>query len=646
MIVLNLKVCNLTLLVQHLRHLVRVIMMDLVLLDLLLVLQRQSPSYLVRRKHCLDLKVMLQSLRLATEIGSGSLFSYVSFTEAAAFVPAKADPLFAIDGGLRISAVEEQESELKFTAAWEAGGTLWLYWFWRGNCKRARWFWFYLCSRFWCQNRTRILHPLDSCWSRIYLLVCLLHRVCNICTCEEEGTLWILWCCYGHSVQLCMGDSRDYPSAAQRITQDLRSAQAYWFWFYLCSRFWCQNRTRILYSIHSRRIWKTWWIWWCSRSSWCKPTRRLYSLHSYGSGRYSSAHLLRAEVCSGKIPSRRGIHYLPTQSYRDWSATCRSSWRTGRVLYSCSRSWNWKTLWIQWCSRSSSLQSNRQDYPLLLRGQCYRERDQFHGRVWISFGFASATEATAVAEEKQALFSFAGNLQERTSCSTCYNWWTLWILQHNRSEGLRLSRAHYTLQVPWNSRRECIYCRGRNCNSGLDVNGNLVERATLRTRVQVRSSDSPAPPKRELSFLADSETSSPLLATSKSETNVEIGSGTLSDLLVEQRAHPTPKSSSLSSPSVETQLVEMSSLLLRIWRLVRSELVSATTEYLETDPEVSRSSDSEPSQRVQRSDLLEQKQSPSLQHHISLKVSLILRRELRILSPDMLNIETHNLLEL
>ena len=68
-----------------------------------------------------------ESTTPATEIGSGSLFSYVSFTEAAAFVPAKADPLFAIDGGLRISAVKEQESELKFTAAWEASGRLFNY---------------------------------------------------------------------------------------------------------------------------------------------------------------------------------------------------------------------------------------------------------------------------------------------------------------------------------------------------------------------------------------------------------------------------------------------------------------------------------------------------------------------------------------
>ncbi len=67
---------------------------------------------------------LLESVTPAPHVGSGSIFSFVSFTEAVAFVPAKADPLFAIDGGLRISAVEEQESELKFTAAWAASGSL------------------------------------------------------------------------------------------------------------------------------------------------------------------------------------------------------------------------------------------------------------------------------------------------------------------------------------------------------------------------------------------------------------------------------------------------------------------------------------------------------------------------------------------
>ena len=65
-----------------------------------------------------------ESTTPATEIGSGSLFSYVTFAENVAFVPAKADPLFAIDGGLRVSGVNEQESELKFTAAWAASGSL------------------------------------------------------------------------------------------------------------------------------------------------------------------------------------------------------------------------------------------------------------------------------------------------------------------------------------------------------------------------------------------------------------------------------------------------------------------------------------------------------------------------------------------
>ena len=168
-----------------------------------------------------------------------------------------------------------------------------------------------------------------------------------------------------------------------------------------------------------------------------------------------------------------------------------------------------------------------------------------------------------------------------------------------------------------------------------------------RTRVQVRSSDSPALPKRESSFLADSEISSLSLAmVQRARPMSRLVLVHFLDLLVEQRAHPTPKSSSLSSPSVETQLVEMSSLLLRIWRLVRSELVSATMEYLEMDPEVSQSSDLEPSQKVRRSDLLEQKQSPLPQHLLSVKVNSILRRELRILSLDILNIETHNLLEL
>lgn len=65
-----------------------------------------------------------ESTTPATEIGSGSLFSYVSFTEIVAFTPGKADPLFDIGGGLVLSSVNEQVSDLKFTASWLAEGRL------------------------------------------------------------------------------------------------------------------------------------------------------------------------------------------------------------------------------------------------------------------------------------------------------------------------------------------------------------------------------------------------------------------------------------------------------------------------------------------------------------------------------------------
>ena len=68
-----------------------------------------------------------ESTTPATEIGSGSILSFVSFTETFTVSETTPDPLFAIDGGLRISAVKEQESELKFTAAWEASGRLFGY---------------------------------------------------------------------------------------------------------------------------------------------------------------------------------------------------------------------------------------------------------------------------------------------------------------------------------------------------------------------------------------------------------------------------------------------------------------------------------------------------------------------------------------
>lgn len=65
-----------------------------------------------------------ESTTPATEIGSGSLFSYVSFTETAAFSENTPQPLFAISGGLVLSSVNEQVSDLKFTASWLAEGRL------------------------------------------------------------------------------------------------------------------------------------------------------------------------------------------------------------------------------------------------------------------------------------------------------------------------------------------------------------------------------------------------------------------------------------------------------------------------------------------------------------------------------------------
>jgi hypothetical protein len=65
-----------------------------------------------------------ESITPTTEIGSGSIFTFVSFTETATLSENTPQPLFAIDGGLRISATDDQESELKFTFAWMAEGRL------------------------------------------------------------------------------------------------------------------------------------------------------------------------------------------------------------------------------------------------------------------------------------------------------------------------------------------------------------------------------------------------------------------------------------------------------------------------------------------------------------------------------------------
>ena len=65
-----------------------------------------------------------ESTTPTTEIGSGSIFSFVSFTEVVAFTPQKTDPLFDIGGGLVLSGVKEKISDLKFTAAWNGSGSL------------------------------------------------------------------------------------------------------------------------------------------------------------------------------------------------------------------------------------------------------------------------------------------------------------------------------------------------------------------------------------------------------------------------------------------------------------------------------------------------------------------------------------------
>jgi hypothetical protein len=65
----------------------------------------------------------LHERRLNPEIGSGSLFTYVSFTETRVISEFSTE-LFKINGGLVLSGVKEQVSDLKFTAAWKGSGTL------------------------------------------------------------------------------------------------------------------------------------------------------------------------------------------------------------------------------------------------------------------------------------------------------------------------------------------------------------------------------------------------------------------------------------------------------------------------------------------------------------------------------------------
>ena len=403
-------------------------------------------------------------------------------------------------------------------------------WIWRGNWKRAHWFWFYLRSRFWCQNRTRILYSLDSCWSRIYLLVRLLHRVCNICTCEEEGTLWILWCCYGYSLHCSIRHNRDYPPAAQRITQDLRSSQAHWFWFYLRSRFWCQNRSRILHPIHS--TWRRKYL-----VDLVVLQKHLVQIHQTT---LLSSHLrVRSILLCSPSPSRS----LSRQDSSQTRHSPPSNSELPRLVCNLSKfmaNWTSPSLllqklqldlsWILQHHGSIGLQSNRQDHPLLLRGQCCRERDQFHGRVWISLRICIRDRSNCGRRREAGTVLLRWQSSRAyCSCSTCYNWWTLWILQHNRSEGLRLSRTHYTLQVTGTAIESASIAEEGTATPGLDVNGNLVERATFahagtgsifgfssttEARVIV-----PRGLRNIFTVVGNVE---------ESETNVEIGSGTLS----------------------------------------------------------------------------------------------------------------------
>ena len=168
-----------------------------------------------------------------------------------------------------------------------------------------------------------------------------------------------------------------------------------------------------------------------------------------------------------------------------------------------------------------------------------------------------------------------------------------------------------------------------------------------RTRVQVRSSDSPAPPKRESIVPRGLRNIFTVVGNvEESETNVEIGSGTLSGFV--------GGAESTSNAEVKFTLFTIGG------DTVGGDVKFTAANLAVGQVRIGLSNDGIPGDGSRgitifslrtfpegpRSDLLEQKQSPSLQHHISLKVSSILRRELRILSPDILNIETHNLLEL
>ena len=488
-------------------------------------------------------------------------------------------------------------------------------------------------------------YSIHSCWRRFYLLVCLLYRVRNFVPAKKKALfgfsgLLRIFASLQHTSQsrlpTCCSEDRprssffpstlvlEHSSFAILVSESKQNPSPHSFQKDL------KNLVDLV--VQQKQLVQT--------------RRRLYSLHGYGSGRYSSAHLLRAEVCPGKIPPRRGIHYLPTQSYRDWSATCRSSWRTGRVLYSCSRSWYWKTLWIQWCSRSSSLQSNRQDYSLLFEGNAAESETNSMVAFGSLFGFASATEATAVAEEKQALFSFAGNLQERTAPAPHVTTGGLFGFSSTTEAKVFDYPKRTTLyKFHGTAEESASIAEEGTATPGLDVNGNLVERAAFAHAGTGSIFGFSSTTEAKSSFLADSKHLHRCWQRRRERDQCRDWFWYTFWICWWRESTSNAEVKSLSSPSVETQLVEMSSLLRNL--AVGQVRIGLSNDGIPGDGSrgitIFRL---RTFQKVRRSDLLEQKQSPLPQHLLSVKVNSILRRELRILSLDILNIETHNLLEL
>jgi hypothetical protein len=96
------------------------------------------------------------------------------------------------------------------------------------------------------------------------------------------------------------------------------------------------------------------------------------------------------------------------------------------------------------------------------------------------FSFQSATEVTAVAEEKQALFSFAGNLQESTSPAPHVTTGGLFGFSSTTEARVIDLPARTTLfTVGGTAVERASIAEDGTPTPGLDVNGNLVERTTF-----------------------------------------------------------------------------------------------------------------------------------------------------------------------